>query len=53
MKTLGLYAIYTGESTNILTKGEKYKVHEMFKNGCRLVIKTGFAGVPDKEFKII
>ena len=46
--------IYTDESTNVLTKGETYKVATVLDNGgIQVYINTGFAGLTADRFEIV
>ena len=44
---------YLGEDTSVLEHGEEYTVFEVFENGIRIYIPTGFAGLTDDKFEVI
>jgi len=44
--------VFTGNKHAILIEGETYKIFERFKSGgVRVYTGTGFAGIPDGDFK--
>ena len=36
---------YTGVTNNTLTHGDEYQVYQVFDEGIRVIIETGFAGI--------
>jgi len=44
---------YIGKDTSVLINGDTYTVFQVFDEGIRVYIPTGFSGIPNDSFEVI
>ena len=49
----GTKVIYTGIDTSVLVTGNEYEVYEVYDDGVRVYIPTGFSGIQSVDYEVI
>jgi len=49
---IGSMVEYIGDKHSALEKGTEYEVKEVYEEGIRVIIKTGFCGIKNTNFFI-